>query len=435
MKKWYMFKLKSNKKSSGRRRFWPFGQKKQAEDQPHESVPDEQQKIAETSTDAPSENADHSIQQASTEHRSDNLEQQPVTEDERSTEIFQEKEKNSDSTITSSTDPKTEAEDEIIKKPTGLFSRMCSGLLKTRSAFTRGIEGLLFGKKKIDDELLEELETQLITADLGIEATTDIIEHLTEKLKRKELKDSNAVITALKTELLKIVEPCCEPLMIDQRKKPYVILIIGVNGVGKTTTIGKLTKQLQQQNHKVMLAAGDTFRAAAIEQLQTWGKRNEVPVIAQHHGADSASVIFDAYESAKAKNYDVLIADTAGRLHNKDHLMNELKKIKRVLGRLDDTSPHELMLIIDAGTGQNAISQATLFNEAVQLTGITFTKLDGTAKGGIVFALAKKLKLPVRYLGVGEQVDDLQPFSATTFVDALFENSTRHEPTEVNRSV
>ena len=314
----------------------------------------------------------------------------------------------------------TASRKEVQEKKKGFFARMQAGLSKTRQSLVGGVATLLVGKKKIDDELLEELEMQLITADIGVDATSEIIENLTEKMKRKELNDIDALMSSLKHQLTSIIEPCNQPLMINDSKQPYVILVVGVNGVGKTTTIGKLANQLKRQGHRVMLAAGDTFRAAAVEQLQEWGHRNEVPVIAQGHGSDSASVVYDAYEAAKARQYDVLIADTAGRLHNKEHLMTELKKVKRVLGRLDSASPHEVMLVVDAGTGQNAISQATLFNEAVGLTGMTLTKLDGTAKGGIVFALAKKMQLPIRFLGVGEQIEDLRPFSSEEFVDALF---------------
>ena len=406
-----MFSSDRNNKSSGRKSFWPFGRKKKKDS---ESSSDENI-ITETADNTTTESVNTDSQQATTSVEPDEnqLAKQSQLKDEISAGDNSSDE--SSEITASSTTPEAGR-----KKSPGFLSRIYSGLKKTRNSFVNGIENLLFGKKQIDDELLEELEMQLITADIGVEATTDIIQNLTEQLQRKELKDSHSVITSLKKELLSIIEPCSKPLVIDQTKKPFVILVVGVNGVGKTTTIGKLARQFHQQNKSVMLAAGDTFRAAAIEQLQTWGERNKIPVIAQHHGADSASVIFDAYESAKEKNYDVLIADTAGRLHNKENLMHELTKIKRILTRMDNTSPHEIMLILDAGTGQNAMSQATLFHEAVQLTGITFTKLDGTAKGGVVFALAKKLQLPVRYLGVGEQVDDLQPFSAKTFVDALF---------------
>jgi fused signal recognition particle receptor len=280
---------------------------------------------------------------------------------------------------------------------------------------------LFLGAKEIDDELLEELETILITSDLGISATTEIIKKLTEQVDRSELKDPAALHQALKDELASILKVVEKPLEIDVQKKPYVILMVGVNGVGKTTTIGKLAKKYQGEGKSVMLAAGDTFRAAAVEQLQVWGDRNDVPVIAQHTGADSASVLFDAIESAKAKGVDVLIADTAGRLQNKDNLMQELQKVIRVMQKHDTTAPHEVMLVLDAGTGQNGLSQAKVFGESVGVTGITLTKLDGTAKGGIIFAIAKSLNLPIRFIGVGEQVDDLQTFVAKDFVKALFD--------------
>ncbi|MGO0308760.1 signal recognition particle-docking protein FtsY [Endozoicomonas acroporae] len=302
----------------------------------------------------------------------------------------------------------------------GFFARMRQGLSKTRNVLVEGVAELFIGKKEIDDDLLDELETQLLVADVGVEATTDIIEKLTRKVKYKELDDADALMTALQSELADILEPADQPLVIPKQDTPFVILVVGVNGVGKTTTIGKLARKLQSEGRKVMLAAGDTFRAAAVEQLQVWGERNEIPVVAQHTGADSASVIFDAFEAARARNIDVLIADTAGRLHNKDHLMEELKKVKRVLGKLDPDAPHEVLLVLDAGTGQNALSQARLFHEAVQLTGMALTKLDGTAKGGVIFALSKQMKLPIRFLGVGEQIDDLRPFSAKEFVKALF---------------
>lgn len=300
------------------------------------------------------------------------------------------------------------------------FSRLKNGLKRTSSNFSDGLGNLFLGKKAIDDELLEELETQLLVADVGIEATQDIITKLTQRVSRKELSDSGALYSALQEELAELLVHSEEALHVDVSHQPYVILMVGVNGVGKTTTIGKLAKRFQAEGKSVMLAAGDTFRAAAVEQLQVWGERNDVPVIAQHTGADSASVLFDALQAAKARGTDVLIADTAGRLHNKDNLMEELKKVVRVLGKLDETAPHEVMLVLDAGTGQNALSQAKHFQEAVGVTGITLTKLDGTAKGGIIFAISKQLKLPIRFIGVGEQVDDLRPFEAEDFVAALF---------------
>ena len=274
--------------------------------------------------------------------------------------------------------------------------------------------------KKINDDLFEELEEQLIVADIGVETTLKIIDNLTDHANRKQLKDAEALYGLLKTDLTEILNKVEQPLAIDESKSPYVILMVGVNGVGKTTTIGKLAKKYQQQGKSVMLAAGDTFRAAAVEQLQVWGERNDIPVIAQQTGADSASVLFDAMDAAKARGADILIADTAGRLQNKDHLMDELSKVVRIMRKKDASAPHEIMLTIDAGTGQNAISQVQLFDQAVGLTGITLTKLDGTAKGGIIFSVADKFKLPIRYIGTGEGIDDLREFNAKEFIDALF---------------
>ncbi|MEH6909324.1 MAG: signal recognition particle-docking protein FtsY [Oceanicoccus sp.] len=302
----------------------------------------------------------------------------------------------------------------------GFFSRLKQGLKRTTDSFSSGMGTLFLGKKEIDEELLEELETQLLIADVGVEATRDIMESLAKQISRRELADPQALYRGLQKELAELLAPSRQPLQIDVTKKPYVILIVGVNGVGKTTTIGKLSKRFQAEGKSVMLAAGDTFRAAAVEQLQVWGERNNVPVIAQHTGADSASVIFDAVQAAQARKVDVLIADTAGRLHNKDNLMEELKKVVRVMGKLDSTAPHEVMLVLDAGTGQNALSQAKAFQQVVGVTGITITKLDGTAKGGIIFAISKQLQLPIRFIGVGEQIDDLRPFAADDFVAALF---------------
>ncbi|MCH4810611.1 signal recognition particle-docking protein FtsY [Vreelandella neptunia] len=304
----------------------------------------------------------------------------------------------------------------------GWFARIKSGLGKTRANLTDGIADLFLGKKQIDDELLEDLETQLLLADVGIEATSEIIERLEARVSRKELNNPEALYRGLQEELTAMLAPVAKPLVLEkQGSGPFVILVVGVNGVGKTTTIGKLTQRFQREGKSVMLAAGDTFRAAAVEQLKVWGERNRVPVIAQHTGADSASVIYDAVAAAKARGVDVLIADTAGRLHNKSHLMEELKKVHRVMQKLDDTAPHEVMLVLDAGTGQNAISQASTFNDAVPVSGITLTKLDGTAKGGIIFALAKQLETPIRFIGVGEGIDDLRPFEASDFVHALFD--------------
>ncbi len=305
----------------------------------------------------------------------------------------------------------------------GWFARLKQGLSKTSASLGEGMASLFLGKKAIDDDLLDELETRLLTADVGVEATTAIVQSLTKRVARKELADSDALYKALQQELNDLLKPVEQPLLIDTTHKPYVILVVGVNGAGKTTTIGKLAKKLQNEGKKVMLAAGDTFRAAAVEQLQVWGERNQIPVIAQHTGADSASVIFDALQAAKARGIDVLIADTAGRLHTKDNLMEELKKVRRVLGKLDETAPHETLLVLDAGTGQNAINQAKQFNQTVNLTGLALTKLDGTAKGGVIFALAKQMALPIRYIGVGEGIDDLRTFVADDFVKALFAES------------
>jgi fused signal recognition particle receptor len=308
------------------------------------------------------------------------------------------------------------------EKSAGLFDRLKSGLSKTRGRLSDGLQTLVLGEKTVDASLLEDVETQLLTADVGLEATDQIIANLKKKLDRKQLQDSSAFMAGLKTELQAILEISNKPLEIPEQDGPFVILIVGVNGVGKTTTIGKLSKRFQAEGKSVLLAAGDTFRAAAVEQLQVWGERNNIPVIAQQTGGDSASVIFDAMQAARARNVDVLIADTAGRLHTKDNLMSELEKIVRVLRKQDPDLPHEVMLVLDATTGQNAVSQAESFNNASQLTGITLTKLDGTAKGGIVFALAKRFGLPIRFIGVGEQVDDLRPFDAQQFVDALFDS-------------
>ena len=302
----------------------------------------------------------------------------------------------------------------------GFFARLRQGLSKTSASLGEGMASLFLGKKAIDDDLLEELETRLLTADVGVEATGVIMRNLTQKVARKQLADSEALYQALQQELTEMLLPVEQPLVIDTSHKPYVILVVGVNGAGKTTTIGKLAKRLQNEGKKVMLAAGDTFRAAAVEQLQVWGERNRIPVIAQHTGADSASVIFDAVQAAKARGIDVLIADTAGRLHTKDNLMEELRKVRRVIGKLDEAAPHETLLVLDAGTGQNALNQAKQFHNAVPLTGLALTKLDGTAKGGVIFALAKQSALPIRYVGVGESIDDLRPFEARPFVQALF---------------
>ncbi|MDO6594323.1 signal recognition particle-docking protein FtsY [Neptuniibacter sp. 1_MG-2023] len=312
------------------------------------------------------------------------------------------------------------SEDQVEEKK-GFFARIKKGLSKTKASLTEQLGNIFLGAKEIDDDLLEEIETLLLMADVGVEATSDIIGRLTEKVARKQLGDPQALQAALKEELSTLLHQSEQPLQIDCSQKPYVILMVGVNGVGKTTTIGKLAKKFQSEGKSVMLAAGDTFRAAAVEQLQVWGERNKVPVVAQHTGADSASVIYDAVQSAQAKNIDILIADTAGRLQNKDNLMQELEKVVRVTQKLSPEAPHEVMLVLDAGTGQNALSQAKIFKESVGVTGISLTKLDGTAKGGVIFAIAKQMDLPIRFIGVGEQIDDLRPFNSQEFVDALFD--------------
>lgn len=312
------------------------------------------------------------------------------------------------------------AESEPKKKKV-LFERLRKGLKKTRENLGEGLARLVLGKKEINTDLLEEIETQLLMADIGIDATQKIITHLTQALKRRELKDSGALFVMLKQLLTQLLSDYASPLDIDKAEGPFVILMVGVNGAGKTTTIGKLAHRFQAEGKKVMLAAGDTFRAAAVEQLQVWGERNHVPVIAQATGADSASVIYDAFEAAKARGMDVLIADTAGRLHTQHNLMEELKKVKRVIQKLDANAPHEVMLVLDASIGQNALSQAAEFHDAVGVTGITMTKLDGTAKGGILFALSDKLHMPLRFIGVGEAQADLRPFEPEGFISALFD--------------
>ncbi|MBT3521932.1 MAG: signal recognition particle-docking protein FtsY [Gammaproteobacteria bacterium] len=302
----------------------------------------------------------------------------------------------------------------------GFFGRLRDGLSRTRSKLSDGLGAVVLGRKEVDASLLEEVETQLLTADVGLEATDAIIDGLRARLGRKQLADADEFMAALREELRAILAPCDKPLVIDTSKKPFVILMVGVNGVGKTTTIGKLAKRYQSEGHSVMLAAGDTFRAAAVEQLQVWGERNAVQVVAQDTGSDSASVIFDAYQSAKAKGVDILIADTAGRLHTKDNLMTELEKIVRVLKKQDPRLPDEILLVLDSTTGQNALAQADSFHKSTTLTGLALTKLDGSAKGGVAFALAKRLGIPLRFIGVGEEIDDLRPFNAHDFVAALF---------------
>ncbi len=305
----------------------------------------------------------------------------------------------------------------------GLFSRLQSGLSKTAGKLSSGLNTVLMGQKVVDEELLEEIEMQLLTADIGVEATDEIVNHLRDKVARNELQTVDMLNEIIKEKLTEILNPSEQPLTINTQNNPHVILVVGVNGVGKTTTIGKLTKKLQLEGKSVLLAAGDTFRVAAVEQLIEWGYRNKTQVVHQKEGADSASVIYDAISSAKAKGVNVLIADTAGRLHNKDNLMQELKKVIKVIKKVDATAPHEVMLVLDATTGGNALSQAEAFNKLVNLTGITITKLDGTAKGGVVFSIAKKINQPIRFIGVGEKIDDLQVFNANDFTEALFSNN------------
>jgi fused signal recognition particle receptor len=326
-----------------------------------------------------------------------------------------------DSTVQPGASASEAAEKDSSSGKPGLFARLAKGLKRTRSGLTEGVASLMLGKKVIDEDVLEEIEALLLTADVGIEATQSIIDDLTKRLQRKQLNDGDALFAALTEDMLAILEPVCQPLQIPQSDKPFVILMVGINGAGKTTTIGKLAKRFQNQGHSVMLAAGDTFRAAAVEQLQEWGRRNDIPVIAQHTGADSASVIFDALQAAQARNIDVLIADTAGRLHTQANLMEELKKVHRVMGKLDPDAPHEVMIVLDASIGQNAVVQARQFHEAVAVSGVTLTKLDGTAKGGVIFAIARQLGIPIRFIGIGESIDDLRDFDARDFVNALLD--------------
>ncbi|MBX3708174.1 MAG: signal recognition particle-docking protein FtsY [Gammaproteobacteria bacterium] len=311
-------------------------------------------------------------------------------------------------------------EDIHVNKSTGFFTRLKQGLAKTRATFATGMANLFLGKKELNQDLLNEIEMALLSADVGVETTDQLIQTLTKKLARNELNDTQAAFQCLQEEMKAILRPCTAPLSILSENKPYVILVIGINGSGKTTTIGKLANHFKQNQINVMLAAGDTFRAAAIEQLQIWGTRNQVPVIAQQPGADTAAVIYDAMEAAKARHIEVLIADTAGRLHTQSNLMAELQKVKRVLAKIDPSAPHETLIVLDATLGQNALTQVKQFNEAMGVTGIVLTKLDGTAKGGIIFAIAKQTKIPIRFIGVGEGIQDLRPFQADDFVDALF---------------
>jgi len=409
------------------------------EDVVEQSLKQETETIADSSDISPSDIASPSIDNAET------VEETELTVDESTAEIDEtqndiaasaqllaemeavEQDTESDELAPQSEENKVEQETDdepsevkAEKKP-GFFARLKQGLSKTRQNLGGGLVDLFRGKQ-IDDELFEELETHLLMADVGVETTMKIIDSLTQSASRKQLKDASALYDLLKLELKNVIEGVSKPLVIPEGDGPFVILMVGVNGVGKTTTIGKLAKQFQADGKSVMLAAGDTFRAAAVEQLQVWGERNDIPVVAQHTGADSASVIFDAISAAKARKVDVIIADTAGRLQNKAHLMEELKKVVRVMKKLDVNAPHEVMLTIDAGTGQNALSQTKLFDEAVGLTGLTLTKLDGTAKGGVVFAVADKYNIPIRYLGVGEGIDDLRPFNDDDFIEAIFSN-------------
>lgn len=312
------------------------------------------------------------------------------------------------------------ADPKLPEKAPGFYARLKQGLSRTSSQLANGLSDLFLGKKAIDDDLLEALESQLLMADLGVDATRRVIDDLTRRVSRKELSDADALLTALQDALFEIIAPCEVPLE-PVGHQPFVILVVGVNGAGKTTTIGKLAHRYKREGRNVMLAAGDTFRAAAVEQLQAWGERNDVPVVAQHTGADSASVLFDALQAASARGSDVLIADTAGRLQNKAHLMEELAKVVRVLRKFDPTAPHEVLLVLDATTGQNAVAQAEQFDQSVGVTGVVLTKLDGTARGGVIFAIAQRLTRPIRFIGVGEKASDLRPFVARDFVRAIFD--------------
>ena len=311
------------------------------------------------------------------------------------------------------------ADDQVEGKP-GWFARLRQGLAKTRDGLSSRLDQMFAVGKAIDQTLLDEIETLLITSDFGMPVTEEVIQTLTKAMSRKSLKDAEAVREALKSTLVQMIEPSALPLP-QSNAEPLVVLMVGVNGAGKTTTAGKLAHRFKSEGRQVMLAAGDTYRAAAVEQLKTWGERNGVDVVAQQTGADSASVIFDALSSAKAKGADVLIADTAGRLQNKANLMQELEKIVRVMNRIDESAPHSVLLVIDGGTGQNALMQAREFKNSVPVSGLVVTKLDGTAKGGVMFALARELGLPIHFIGVGEQLDDLRPFDAKAYVEAIFD--------------
>jgi fused signal recognition particle receptor len=399
----------SDKKKRGLLSWLGFGEEEGTQPNAEQSI--EEQKQAEVTPSVDESDAPISLSEQQAP------EAQSVEQDKVIDADVEPEELESDSDI--DIEPQVDVE-EVQTKPTeGFFARLRRSLARTKANIGAGFFGLFKGKQ-IDDELFEELEEQLLVADVGMDTTVKIIESLTEKAGRAELKDGEALYGLLKDEMAEILAKVEQPLVIDEEKTPYVILMVGVNGVGKTTTIGKLAKQFQSQGKSVMLAAGDTFRAAAVEQLQVWGQRNDVPVIAQHTGADSASVIYDAIEAGKARGVDVIIADTAGRLQNKSNLMEELRKIVRVMKKIDDSAPHEIMLTLDAATGQNAMSQAKLFSDVAPVTGITLTKLDGTAKGGVIFAIADKFGIPIRYIGVGEGIDDLRPFDSQEFIEALF---------------
>lgn len=425
----------AGKKKRGLLSWLGFGDSDQAEQQAKENQKVDQNQVDEeavkeqeevvSNTEAPVESAETATEQvetASVEKEETSTEQEEIESvSEQKEELVTEPEQ----ADVDKAEPEVEPQPKEVvvqeqEKPTeGFFARLKRSLQRTKENIGAGFFGLFSGKK-IDDDLFEELEEQLLIADVGMNTTTKIIDSLTDKASRRDLKDGEALYGLLKEEMADILSHVEQPLEVDTTKTPYVILMVGVNGVGKTTTIGKLAKQFQNEGKSVMLAAGDTFRAAAVEQLQVWGQRNDVPVIAQHTGADSASVIYDAIEAAKARKVDVVIADTAGRLQNKSNLMEELRKIVRVMKKIDDSAPHEIMLTLDAGTGQNAISQAKLFSEVAPVTGISLTKLDGTAKGGVIFAIADQFNIPIRYIGVGEGIDDLRPFVAHDFIEALF---------------
>ncbi|EMQ2878210.1 signal recognition particle-docking protein FtsY [Vibrio navarrensis] len=396
----------TEKKKRGLLSWLGFGEEEQTKATQHQATP--------------SQSAEEQEPQLVEESLSDSQPAERVAESAESPEsTLETPQEESEALSSADPEPVVERVQEQEKPSESFFARLKRSLSRTKANIGAGFFGLFKGKK-IDDELFEELEEQLLIADVGMDTTLKIIENLTEKASRSDLRDGEALYGLLKEEMAEILAKVEQPLHIDSSKTPYVILMVGVNGVGKTTTIGKLAKQFQSQGKKVMLAAGDTFRAAAVEQLQVWGERNNVPVIAQHTGADSASVIYDAIEAAKARGVDVVIADTAGRLQNKSNLMEELRKIVRVMKKIDESAPHEIMLTLDAGTGQNAISQAKLFSDVAPITGITLTKLDGTAKGGVIFAIADQFSIPIRYIGVGEGIEDLRPFQTQEFIDALF---------------